>query len=160
MKMIKTLNLKSQFPRLEVKSLTRDEIEIIRLWKNKNREFFFFSDEISKDMQLNWFESYQTRIDDFMFVIWLDEQPLGVIGLRDIDGIWDIYNVIRGNDTLKGSGYMHKALRIIIDFALEKNDKPITLKVLKNNPAVAWYLRNGFEVRKELENSLNLIFTL
>ena len=158
--MNKALKLNSQDPRLEVKSLTIDEIEVIRLWKNKNREFFFFSDEISKDMQLKWFESYQTRKEDYMFVLWLDNHPLGVIGLRVTSETWDIYNVIRGNDALKGSGFMHKALKIIIDFALEQNAMPITLKVLKNNPAVAWYLRNGFEVKEELENNLYLNFQL
>ena len=72
------------------------------------------------------------------------------MGIRLIDDhTWDVYNVILGVDELRGRGLMKGALQAMLRFATSHRPSRITLKVLRGNPAMAWYRINGFVVTSE-----------
>lgn len=137
---------------LSMRLLQDSDNEFIRNLKNEQREFFFYKAEISTVQQLNWFTAYKSRDDDYMFVILAGTEYVGCMGIRLLDDHWDIYNVMVGNDVLKGRGIMSACFQKMLQFASVKKPAKITLKVLKNNPAVTWYVKQGLEITVEKED--------
>jgi RimJ/RimL family protein N-acetyltransferase len=133
------------YPGLRLRSVEVDDAERLRLWKNANRQHFFFKEEISSATQARWMEDYLRRPDDFMFIVELDGRPVGCMGLRLIAGKGDVYNVILGDPETSRRGLMGTCLRMMLAFGRGMTDE-IGLKVLKGNPATRFYERNGFAV--------------
>jgi RimJ/RimL family protein N-acetyltransferase len=130
-------------PGLVLRSAGWDDQEQLREWKNAHRRFFFFQDVITPDMQRRWFEGHLQRPDDHLFTVVAEGSTIGCMAVRRLeDGSLDVYNVIGGPG--RGRGLMSLAIRAMCRFAVDRYRAPVRLKVLKGNPAVGWYLRNGF----------------
>ena len=56
----------------------------------------------------------------------------------------DIYNVILGDKSFVGKGLMSIANSVMCSYMIDHFGKEITVKVLKTNPAIKWYLKNNF----------------
>lgn len=123
----------------------------LREWKNAQREFFFFTDEITDVMQNRWLDAYLDRPDDYMFIVEREGRAVGCLGLRFEGGSGDIYNVILGDQSLRGAGVMSLALRVLVSFGRALSED-IGLKVLKSNPAVSFYDKNGLAHVAEHDN--------
>lgn len=147
-------------PDLELRSIGTDDLENLRGWKNAHRDAFFFKEIITPEGQRKWYQGYLERPDDFMFVICHVGQAIGCIGFRSLGDKIDIYNVIMGTPAMAGKGYMSIALQLMLDEAARRYpDTPLTLMVLKSNPALNWYKKNGFLVSAEHDAYLDLLFT-
>ncbi len=144
--------------KVSLRLITIDNLENLRQWKNDHREFFFFKGEITSEQQREWFDKYQERPNDYMFIVLADNIEIGCIGIRLIDGIWDLYNVILALTEYGGKGLMSRALMDIVHFANLQNFVSITSKVLKKNPAVSWYRKNGFVIISEKEDYYNMLY--
>lgn len=123
---------------------------MLRAWKNSNRQYFFHKHEISEAKQLEWFSAYLARPDDHMYVIeesvgseWLAVGVAGVRLLADED-VLDAYNIMRGSKTANNRVNMGACFRLLCDTAAREYRRPVGCKVLKTNPALAWYKRLGF----------------
>ena len=134
-----------EFPEITLCTITKSDLENSRTWKNQHRNSFFFQDIISQVDQVKWFQGYLDRLDDHMFVIVVEGQSIGCLGFRYINGQVDIYNVIRGVPSVATRGFMGKALRMMCSCAWERYPGVQSAKVLRNNPAINWYNRNGFK---------------
>jgi ribosomal protein S18 acetylase RimI-like enzyme len=141
---------------LGLRSATDRDLDNLRSWKNSNRQFFFHQNEISAEQQLAWYESFALRPYDYMLMIQHQDIAKGCIGIRRVDDEWEIYNVILGDPAFGKQGNMGRALIGTLEMALKQYALPITLNVLKHNPAVAWYLKNGFVKILEAENYFGL----
>ena len=141
-----------------LRPITTKDLENLRHWKNEHRESFFHKDKISSEQQRKWFDEYQKRHHDFMFITELYGQAFGCIGIRKLDNIWDMYNVIMGEKEFGKQGMMRKAIMVLIAFALSTEKLPITLRVLKQNPHLSYYLRNGFVISEEYPDHYKMIF--
>lgn len=137
---------------LELKSIDEKDIDVIRIWKNEHREYFFLKDIISEEKQRKWFESYIYRENDYILKINLNGKAVGCIGFRLLDPTIDIYNVILGVKEIQGKGVMSDAIKMLCYFLKEKYNKDITAKVLINNPAIDWYKKNGFIIADQRED--------
>jgi len=137
--------------RLQLSLRTANEVDLpnLRQWKNEQREFFFFKGEISPEQQRAWFRTYQERGDDYMFIVRVDETAIGCMGIRLLDDVWDVYNVIRGSADHGGKGLMSRAFQTMLHFATSHCPNTIAVQVLKNNPAMGWYKKNGFVIMSE-----------
>jgi ribosomal protein S18 acetylase RimI-like enzyme len=96
-----------------------------------------------------------------MFMVLASNRDIvGCMGIRWVDktGGWDIYNVIGASSIYKGKGVMSYGLGELIRFALNKRDAPIELVVLKDNPAVGWYERNGFTKLRDSGEGIVMCF--
>ena len=132
--------------------------ESLRTWKNANRQYFFFKELIDADAQRRWFEGHLNRPDDHMFVVLASDKAVGCLGVRVLDDALDIYNVI-GDERFNGKGYMSRGIRMMTKFARERYPHlPLRLKVLKNNPAIQWYQRNGFTTISDGDDHIELEF--
>ena len=144
--------------KLSLRMANDGDLPNLRQWKNEQREFFFFKSEILPEQQREWFRAYQQRPDDFMFMVLVANTPIGCMGIRLIDDLWDIYNVILGSSGYGGKGLMGKAFQAMLNFAVSRRANPITLKVLKHNPAVGWYRKNGFLVTSEQSDHFCMVY--
>lgn len=132
-----------------MRSACVDDLESLRRWKNAFRDSFFYKKEISPDQQKVWFCDYEKREDDFMLMIVSDGTPIGCMGIRLIDGAWDAYNIILGDQQHRKNGIMGSCFQEMLSFARSLKSVRIALKVLKNNPAVGWYVKQGFDIDSE-----------
>jgi RimJ/RimL family protein N-acetyltransferase len=143
---------------LTLRAVTDVDLENLRQWKNEQREFFFHKDEITPEQQRNWYAAFQGRPYDFMFMTALDGQTFGCMGIRWLENAWDIYNVILARPELGGRGHMSKAFKTMLAYALALKRSPITLQVLKHNPAVRWYLNKEFVITSEYDDHYTMIY--
>lgn len=129
-----------------IRTITSADLENLRNWKNAHRMFFFHQQEIQPTQQLQWHAGYLQRTDDYMFIVEADGRSIGCMGIRLLANSWDVYNVILGATELTGRGLMGRAFQLMLRFARERRQHPINLKVLKQNPAIGWYQKNGFQI--------------
>jgi RimJ/RimL family protein N-acetyltransferase len=141
-----------------LRSATDHDLDHLREWKNAQRMFFFHQDLITPAQQQTWFDSFVQRTNDFMLLVEHDGAPIGCMGIRLMGDEWDIYNVILGNPAYSKQGHMHRAFTAMLQMAQAKRALPITLKVLKHNPAVGWYLKNGFTTTFEATDHFGLTY--
>jgi len=147
------MELVSDDKKIRLTPIKIDDLENLRIWKNLYKDFFFLKKEINKKDQKSWFENiYLKNKNDFMFIIYYKSQTIGTIGCRLLDNYWDIYNVMNVNKDYKGKGIMSLALKLLISFMESKSNKDVTAKVLANNSNLKWYLKNNFNVVKEMGN--------
>ena len=133
-------------PELIIRSIKKKDIEILRNWKNQHKEFFFTKEAISSTQQKKWFQSYTLQTYNLMFIVSFKKENFGCMGIRWLKNNWDIYNVILGNKKHGSKGYMSQAFRIMINLAKELKIGRIKLDVIKYNPAIKWYEKQGFKV--------------
>lgn len=144
------IRIKSYENDIILSTIEKKDIELLRKWKNENREYFFYKKIISPQQQQEWFKSYLDINSEFIFVIEYDGLKVGYIGYRFMNDNIDIYNVILGNRKYSGRGIMSKALRLICSYVMDNYKKDITLMVVPKNKARIFYLKNNFEkVSKE-----------
>jgi hypothetical protein len=147
-----TLSL-ARYPDLRLRSITKDDIENLRNWKNENKNSFFLKQEITPEQQEKWFSNFSDRGNDHMFIVeQLHEgtwQPTGCMGFRKLEeeGCVDAYNIIRSRKLGSASFNMSDAFRLMLAFASSLfSNLPLRVKVLSGNPAVAWYQKNDFSI--------------
>jgi RimJ/RimL family protein N-acetyltransferase len=140
-----------------VRTITVEDCELLRLWKNAYRDRFFFKDEITPAMQDQWFRSYLLRNDDHMLVVLDEDRRIGCLGFRRLEDRIDFYNIIRGIPSPAGRGAMTAALDLACSHARARYPGlPVMVSVLKTNPALGWYLRRGFALTEEHETFVEL----
>ncbi|NQU42068.1 GNAT family N-acetyltransferase [bacterium] len=132
------------------------DLENLREWKNANCRFFFHKDPINPEQQASWFQAFLDRTHDHMFIVECEGRAAGCMGIRRLEDAWEVYNVILGEAEFGRKGLMGRALKMMCRFAIEDWEWPVTLRVLKENPAVGWYLKNGFEKISEEEDHFYL----
>lgn len=132
-----------------LRSIGRADLELLRTWKNLHRRSFFYQDIITAQAQGEWFAGYLTRPADWMFMVVAEGRPGGTLGWREWQGRADIYNVMRGETAWGARGLMSLALGLLLSHLLATGRADIVARVLKGNPALAWYQRNGFAVEQD-----------
>lgn len=132
--------------KLVLRTAELTDIENLRNWKNREKEFFFYKKDITEEQQKEWFINYLNRSNDFIFILEINDTiPVGCMGIRRLEEEWDAYNIILGELKYGNKGYMSRGFRRMLEFATKHENIPISLKVLKDNPAVSWYEKNGFQ---------------
>jgi RimJ/RimL family protein N-acetyltransferase len=142
-----------------LRTIKENDLEILRLWKNAHKEYFFYKIEITPEEQSVWFEALNERRDDHMFIIEVQGKGIGCIGARKYQEFIDIYNVILGDKNYKGQHVMTNALWAVVSFCnLVFIDKPVRVRVLRTNPAIKWYEKIGFKMIDYYEDHVVMQF--
>lgn len=139
-------------PTLVLRSASLSDLEYLRTWKNGQKKYFYHQEEITEPQQRQWYESFKQRPYDLMLMTEYNQQIFGCMGIRWQENRWDVYNVILGLQEFGGRGLMGLAFAELLDLAGSLKSAPISLQVLKHNPAVKWYQKQGFEIA-ETHNS-------
>jgi len=116
-------------------------IEKVREWRNRDdiRMWMYDSHLISEEEHLAWIrllkQDRSSRLKNWVFVIYDDDQPIGIVNLQDIDwrhltAMWGIY--IAERTEAKGVGL--KAAKFIMDCAFSRLGlKKLNSTVFSNN---------------------------
>ncbi len=129
---------------IALRTIAESDLENLRQWKNANRFAFFFQDVVTPEQQTAWFQGYLERSKDYMFIVQSEKRSIGCMGFRLLDNQADIYNVILGNPEMGGKGLMSKAMRLMCSYIAADFSQDISAQVLRSNPAIGWYRKNGF----------------
>jgi ribosomal protein S18 acetylase RimI-like enzyme len=127
---------------ISLRTITEDDLENLRVWKNTHRFGFFYQEIITPEQQQKWFHDYLARDNDWMFIVQCASGTIGCMGFRMREQFADIYNVIRAHSGNPGA--MGRALRLLCSFIADDFTRDIRARVLQNNPARRWYQQNGF----------------
>ena len=150
----------SKSPELVLRTVDRPDLEYLRQWKNAQKEFFFHQEEITENQQKQWYESFKKSPYDLMLMVEYRQQLFGCMGIRWKESHWDVYNVILGLQEYGKRGFMGAAFAAMLNLAGSIKPAPIGLQVLKNNPAVQWYQKQGFEVMEIHDSFFFMMFNL
>ena len=137
-------------------SINKDDLEPLRKWKNANRGAFFHKEIITESGQKKWYDKYTSAENDYIFMVLYNSVKIGCLGYREMNGLIDIYNVILGKNEFGKKGLMGSALRILCSYLYDNIKGDITTRVLYENPAKSWYIKNGFIKIKRAEDYLLL----
>ncbi|HNT53767.1 MAG TPA: GNAT family N-acetyltransferase [Anaerolineaceae bacterium] len=142
--------------KVRLRLLTAEDLEMTLNWRNQDhiRKWFFHSDIIEIGPHRRWFEQYQERDDDFVFVIESvadNYLPVGQIALYHID--WaarraEYGRIMIADPAARGKGLGRAATRAILKIGFEYfHLQEIYLEVLENNQSArAVYADCGFKV--------------
>jgi RimJ/RimL family protein N-acetyltransferase len=149
---------------LRLRAIGREDIENLRVWKNKNKSSFFLNRDIQPEEQQKWFAAFAARDEDYMFVVeqktgneW---QSIGCLGFRRLpdEGCVDAYNIMRGENPAPASFTMSDAFAAMLAYAAWLYpDLPIRCKVLCGNPAVEWYKKSNFSIVERVNDEYYLM---
>jgi RimJ/RimL family protein N-acetyltransferase len=139
---------------VRLRLLEADDLERTRTWRNidDNRCWFIQSDPVGRETHQSWFESYQVRDDDFVFIVEDLEgscEAIGQASLYHIDwerGSAEFGRLLIGELAARGRGLGFEATRTLLHFGFEVwRLRRIHLEVFAHNSkAIAIYTRCGF----------------
>ena len=129
-----------------MESIDSSHLELIRRWRNANRDRFFFQEEITTHGQQEWYAGYLQRPEDWIFVIRENGGFAGCAGYRIMDGAADIHTVLRNEELDRRSSAIAHGIDLLTNYIAERHGVPIRAQVLADNPAQRWARPRGFVV--------------
>lgn len=148
--------------------LTQTDLPLTLAWRNQERirKWFFYSDLITPENHLAWFESYQVRDNDFVFIIEeaeADYRPVGQVSLYNIN--WSAKNaefgrLMIGEPDAVGKGLARIATQLILNMAFrELGVEEVYLEVYAHNErALSFYKGIGFKITASQGNIVKMNF--
>ncbi len=138
---------------IRLQLIEKEDIEEIRLLRNANKDFFFYSKEVTTEEQELWYEKYMQKEDDYMFKILNTSniyEIIGVVALYDFQldlAQCEFGRIIINHNKVSEKGVGLKATKCACKIAFEYFQiKKIVLQVLVNNiRAYKTYVNAGFK---------------
>ena len=140
--------------RIRLRLLAAEDLPLTLRWRNRDevRRWFFHADKITSQQHLQWFEQYQERDDDFVFVIEdvrNNYRPVGQVALYHLDrekSIAEFGRLMIGEPDALGKGFARAATVSVLEFGFKQLDlDTIYLDVYSNNKnAISLYRYVGF----------------
>ena len=122
--------------KIVLRPINHNDLEWIRLLRNRNRKYFFDRRIIAIEQQKKWYQ----KLDYPFFIIECDGNPAGTIGLRKLHGVHEIHNVLI-DEQFRRKGI----LKYAIGWLIKQYGAPMYIDVLnKNKSAVNAYKKIGF----------------
>ena len=153
-------NYRFESKRLIYRPLEWEDIEDLRVLRNRNRDFFFSTDLVTEEGQRKWYEHYLEKQDDIMFVVEKKEQPgqfIGAGALYDID--WDAMTCEYGRTVIdkelapeKGIGTEATAAMCMFGFDVLQMNKIIGYVLKSNERILKVDQRAGYRIIEEQED--------
>jgi RimJ/RimL family protein N-acetyltransferase len=141
-----------EYDGIRLQPIEKDDIEEIRLLRNANKDFFFYSREITTDEQESWFEKYLKRKDDYTFKVVKTSNTYEIIGMVALYDFQpdlkqcEFGRIIINHNKVNEKGIGLKATKCACQIAFEQLgvDK-IVLEVFADNiRAYKTYISAGF----------------
>ncbi len=160
-------NFDFDFKRISLKPLEKEDIELLRLLRNQEKEYFATHHEITKENQEIWYEKYLKKENDIMFKIVKKDTPkefIGAIALYDIDWekkISEFGRVVVDKKKAPEKGIGTEATKAVCLFGFDiLKLKKIKGEILKSNERIIKVdQRVGFDFVGEQGNMFNIEIT-
>lgn len=153
---------------LLIREITKDDIELIRIWRNQENIRKYFNDNkyILKKQQQAWFKTYLNKKDDIMFMIEETlnfKSSIGTVALYNINkksNSAEFGRLMIGHLPSAGKGFGKQASILTCKYAFEiLNLSELYLSVLLHNTkAIQLYRDVGFSIRSMNSNSIHMVF--
>lgn len=141
------------YDRVILTPLTIQDIEKVRILRNRNRQWFINSGEITQEDQERWYQHYLSKTDDIMFSVYHRESGkwIGAVALYNIDkikGCAEYGRIIIDNQIVHEKGLGLDTTVCVCQIGFEELGlSKIKLEVFSNNIAAKkTYERAGFSV--------------
>jgi RimJ/RimL family protein N-acetyltransferase len=143
---------------IELRLIDESTIELLRKWRNSSEinEFMEYQAKISQEQQLKWFQNL-SKENNFYFIIYVDNKPLGMIHLSDIIEKDAQSGIFIAEHQFQGTGVAFTASILLLDFAFETLKlRSVFAKVKDDNFVAQDYNKLlGFERIKVLNESFS-----
>ena len=129
-------------------------------WINdkRNNKYLHYDLPLREDKTLVWFKNIKDRVDRVDFTITYNDEPVGLIGLINIDrkNKKAEYYICLGEEKYKGKGIAYAASKLLIDYAYNKLhlNKIYLYTEKNNNQAQRLFEKIGFKKEGLLVNDL------
>ena len=145
-------NLSIQFDSILLRPLEVNDALLLRELRNRNARFFFTNNQITEEQQLNWFCSYLTKENEYMFAIApveASENFWGAIGIYAIDpdtGNGESGRVIVDREKITRKGVGTLAIRAAAKLAFEQlRIQKLIANILPDNiPSIRAHEKAGY----------------
>jgi len=129
-------------------------------WINddQNNKYLHYDLPLKEDKTLSWFKTLENRTDRIDYTITYNGQPVGLIGLLNIDNVNKKaeYYICIGGDEFKGKGIASTATKLLIETGFKELglQKICLYTEVENTPAQMLFEKVGFKKEGLLENDL------
>lgn len=161
------------FGQIRIRPLKAEDIEAVRLLRNRMRERFVCRDEISQADQERWYHHYLETPHDYMFIVESQGnadpgERLGTAALYEVDSLRKTaeFGRLMIAPDYSGRGVGFQATVAVCRFGFERWDlSEITLQVYQSNPAArrlykkAGFVWSGSRQMKNNETLLEMVLT-
>lgn len=132
---------------LVLRPMEEPDIENIRLLRNRNRNWFVYSEEITPEVQKAWYQRYLEQEGDYQFSAFYREVWVGAAALYDVaDGQAEFGRLLVDRAAADRGGLGTEITSALCRLGFEQLMlKAIRLEVYTDNvPAQITYLKAGF----------------
>ena len=138
-----------------IRPISLEDLEVLRVWRNRYRTSFFDDRYISKELHRKWYDSFKTSSAEGLLVCSRDEKPRAVIGCKDIgNDTIELFNVICGDKTYQRTGMMTKFFQEICKSLVELSYIRCHVVVKNSNMAAHfWYRKQRFQLKRVEESN-------
>ncbi|HHW46613.1 MAG TPA: GNAT family N-acetyltransferase [Clostridiales bacterium] len=145
---------------VEIRRFEEKDIPLKVKWINdeKNNRYLHYDLPLSEEKTFAWFRNIKDRTDRADFTITYNDEPVGLIGLLNIDkkNKKAEYYICLGEEKFKGKGIAYTASKLLIDYAFKELglNKIYLYTEINNYPAQKLFVKIGFEKEGLLKNDL------
>ena len=137
---------------IELRQLSKEKIEMVRQWRNseKIKQYMHYRDDISPEMQNDWFMKVSQSDNQFYFIIAFDNKEVGLINIKNVD--WDSRMGESGifiyDDSCLHAGVSYRAALCQRDFAFRVlHLDTLQAHILNTNPrSIKYNQKFGFHL--------------
>ena len=136
--------------RVRLSPLQVDDIEKMRILRNKHRTCFVFSGEISRESQEQWYKNYLVQPTDYMFSVFYQNHWVGAVAIYNVDEKKqqaEYGRLLIDHEATDVRGLGVDATRAACSIAMSKLGlQSVVLEVYADNAAAQiTYLKAGFQ---------------
>lgn len=138
---------------IELREITKDDLEMIRLWRNSKEvsQYMYTENQISTEEQQKWFDRISHDKTSMYWIIQYDTKPLGVVSISEINKVFDscFWAFYLGDSSVRGVGIGAKVEYHIISYVFDTLQlNKLCCEVLTTNEKVI-KMHEKFGFRKE-----------
>ena len=137
--------------------LTFRYLNYIKKLKNKNRNNFTYKKKVTWLQHIKWYIKYLRDSDNFFYILKSEKINYGTIGIKMKSNGWYIYSVIRDDSKIYKTNLMQTLVNGVLQNYITSGD--IFCEVVRENSAINFYYKLGFELTHETNNSCHLVLS-
>ena len=141
--------------KLIIRQLERQDIELLRTWRNDSREYFFNKEIISRDAQVGWYERYINKSNDYMFTA-VDRKTNKICGFAGVydfkDKQCEFGRIVTGENAGRGIGTEMTMAICELVFDNYGVGRIVSEVLVSNIASNRMFIKAGFSLIKEKDN--------
>jgi len=145
-----------------LRPLAQDDLPLTLQWRNHDdaRVWFKHSAKLSSEQHARWFDLYQAKDTDFVFIVESEGRPVGQAAVYGIDWATGSAEVGRflSAPSARGQGHLFKACGVLVGLCREHLAlRHLFLEVFATNQrAIRIYQGNGFRAVAQADGLLRM----